>query len=60
MSVDLYFFAKETWAIHSPAQQCPSCQAMQFIMTNRFGSTLCIGCSDVLAKELTDMAAVEA
>ena len=58
MSTDLYFFEHETWAVVSPARPCPICDGMAFFFSNRFGATQCIGCSDLLAKELKHMGVV--
>jgi hypothetical protein len=57
---DMYVMDNETWKVTDDAEQCPVCDAMSYIFSNRFGPYCCIGCSDTLASQMTVLKGVPA
>lgn len=51
-TTDYYDLGNETWKVTAGAEQCPVCEAMSFIFSNRFGPYCCIGCSENLVNQV--------
>lgn len=54
-TIDLYHLPHETLAVLSQAKECPYCNTMAFVLTNRLGNTSCVGCADYLERNMKEM-----